>query len=107
MFRRQAGTIGEQGLIMPALLPPSSEYLERHGLYLIEDGQTIFLWVGRDAVPQLVLDVFDLPSYGDLRGGKVCRFRSTSRLTHLYYLLLTQRKPRVQFHCSITRSPSA
>lgn len=50
----------------------TSERLERHGLFLIEDGQTIFLWVGRDAVPQLIQDVFDLPSYDVLRGGKVC-----------------------------------
>ena len=40
-------------------------------LFLIEDGQTIFLWVGRDAVPQLIMDVFSLPSYEVLRGGKV------------------------------------
>ncbi|KAF5310619.1 hypothetical protein D9619_007972 [Psilocybe cf. subviscida] len=65
-----AGTIGEQGVILPPLLPLTSERLERHGLFLIEDGQTIFLWVGRDAVPQLVQDVFDLPSYEVLRGGK-------------------------------------
>jgi protein transport protein SEC24 len=56
---------------MPTPLPLTSERLERHGLYLIEDGQTIFLWVGRDAVPQLVMDVFNLPSYAELRGGKV------------------------------------
>ena len=56
---------------MPAPLPATSEPLERHGLYLIEDGQTMFLWVGRDAVPQLVTDVFDLPTYEHLRGGKV------------------------------------
>jgi len=37
---------------------------------LIEDGQTIFLWIGHDAVPQLVMDVFNLPSYEALRGGK-------------------------------------
>lgn len=61
----------EQGLIMPPLLPPTSELLERHGLFLIEDGQTMFLWVGRDAVPQLIMDVFDLPNYEQLRGGKV------------------------------------
>ena len=52
-------------------LPLSSERLERHGLYLIEDGQNIFLWVGRDAVPQLVMDVFEIPSYSELQGGKV------------------------------------
>ncbi|KAF8965024.1 CPII coat sec24 protein [Flammula alnicola] len=66
----EAGTIGEQGVILPPALPLTSERLERHGLFLIEDGQTIFLWVGRDAVPQLVQDVFDLPSYDVLRGGK-------------------------------------
>ena len=63
--------MGENGLIMPPPLPPTSERLERHGLFLIEDGQTMFLWVGRDAVPQLIIDVFNLPSYDQLRGGKV------------------------------------
>lgn len=63
--------MGENGLIMPMPLPLSSERLERHGLYLIEDGQTMFLWIGRDAVDQLVMDVFNLPAYEQLRGGKV------------------------------------
>ncbi|KAG8851385.1 COPII subunit [Tulasnella sp. 330] len=66
----ECGTIGEHGVILPPPLPLTSERLERHGLYLIEDGQTIFIWVGRDAVPQLVMDVFDLPAYDALRGGK-------------------------------------
>ncbi|KAN0084376.1 Sec23/Sec24 trunk domain containing protein [Tylopilus felleus] len=66
----EAGTVGENGIIMPTPLPLTSERLERHGLFLIEDSQTIFLWVGRDAVPQLILDVFNLPSYEVLRGGK-------------------------------------
>lgn len=66
----EAGTVGEKGVIMPPALPLTSERLERHGLFLIEDGQTIFLWVGRDAVPQLIMDVFDLPNYEVLRGGK-------------------------------------
>jgi len=34
----------------------------------------MFLWVGRDAVPQLIADVFDLPNYETLRGGKVRMF---------------------------------
>ncbi|KIK56698.1 hypothetical protein GYMLUDRAFT_46999 [Collybiopsis luxurians FD-317 M1] len=67
----ESGTVGPDGtLVMPPPLPLTSERLERHGLFLIEDGQTIFLWVGRDAVPQLVMDVFNLPSYDVLRGGK-------------------------------------
>ncbi len=56
---------------MPQPLPLTSERLERHGLFLIEARQTIFLWVGRDAVPQLLMDVFNLPNYEVLRGGKV------------------------------------
>ena len=74
---RQCGTVGEQGIIMPPSLPLTSERLERHGLYLIEDGQTMFLWVGRDAVPQLIMDVFNLQSYEVLRGGKVRMSPST------------------------------
>jgi Gelsolin repeat len=56
---------------MPSPLPLTLERLERHGLFLIEDGQTLFLWVGRDAVPQLVINVFDLPNYETLHGRKV------------------------------------
>lgn len=61
---------GSRKITLPPKLNLSSERLERHGLYLIEDGQSVFLWVGRDAVPQLTLDVFDAPNYAALRGGK-------------------------------------
>ncbi|PWN50921.1 putative SEC24-COPII coated vesicle component [Violaceomyces palustris] len=66
----EAGTTGESGFIFPQKLNLTSERFERHGLYLIEDGQNIFLWIGREAVPQLTMDVFDAPNYGALRGGK-------------------------------------
>lgn len=56
------------------ILPPpcnlSSERLVPYGLYLIDDGQTQFLWVGRDAVPQLVNDVFGVPDKSQLKVGK-------------------------------------
>lgn len=65
-----AGTVGENGIIFPPALNLTSERLQRHGFYMIEDGQTIFLWVGNEAVPQLIMDVFDLPSYQELKGGK-------------------------------------
>ena len=74
---------------MPPPLPPTSERLERHGLFLIEDGQTIFLWVGRDSVPQLIVDVFDLPSYDVLRGGKVCSSSLDPNICSLIELLQT------------------
>mgnify|MGYP001636245046 CR=1 FL=1 len=56
------------------LLPPavnlSSARLVPYGLYLIDDGQTQFLWVGRDAVSQLIEDVFGVPDKSQLRVGK-------------------------------------
>lgn len=70
-FDLQCGTINENGVVLPQPLPLSAERLERHGLFLIEDGQNIFLWLGRDAVPQLVMDVFDVPNYAQLGAGKV------------------------------------
>ena len=40
-------------IVLPPPLNLSSERFVPYGLYLIDDGQTQFLWVGRDAVPQL------------------------------------------------------
>ncbi|KAK3062526.1 COPII subunit [Coniosporium uncinatum] len=56
------------------VLPPpcnlSSERIVPYGLYLIDDGQTQFLWVGRDAVPALLLDVFGVEDKAQLKQGK-------------------------------------
>jgi protein transport protein SEC24 len=79
----EAGTKSDEGrgpLVMPPKLNLTSERLERHGLYLLEDGQSIFLWVGRDAVPQLCTDVFDVPNYAAIRGGKATLPRSENSM---------------------------
>lgn len=57
-------------LVMPAKLNLTGERLETHGLYLISDGQVMFLWVGRDAVPQLLLDAFGVDSLDGVDSGK-------------------------------------
>ncbi|KAI8350455.1 protein transport protein SEC24 [Mortierella sp. GBAus27b] len=66
----QCGTIGPNGIEMPMTLNLSSERLERSGLFLLEDSQNIFLWLGREAVPQLCMDLFGVPNYESVRGGK-------------------------------------
>ena len=68
------GTIGANGIEMPMAMNLSSERLERGGLFMLEDTQNIFLWVGRDAVPQLCMDLFGVPNYESIRGGKVKAF---------------------------------
>ena len=56
--------------VLPPAVNLSSQSLVPYGLYLIDDGQTQFLWVGREAVPQLVEDVFDVPDRTQLKVGK-------------------------------------
>lgn len=67
-----AGTPDEQTgeIVLPLPMSLSSERLVSYGLYLLTDGQTNFLWVGRDAVPQLLEDVFGVPDRQQLKVGK-------------------------------------
>ena len=57
-------------IVMPPAQNLSSERLIPYGLHLIDDGQNQFLWVGRDAVPALVGDVFGVRDKAQLRAGK-------------------------------------
>ena len=57
-------------IVLPTPHNLNSERLVPYGLYLIDDGQTQFLWVGRDAVPQLIADVFGLQDRSQLKVGK-------------------------------------
>ncbi|KAK6335361.1 COPII subunit [Orbilia brochopaga] len=57
-------------IVLPQPLNLSSERLLRYGLYLIDDTQTQFLWVGGEAIPELIQDVFGYPSVADVKVGK-------------------------------------
>jgi protein transport protein SEC24 len=57
-------------IVLPPVLNLTSERFVPYGLYLIDDGQTQFLWVGRDAVPQLIADVFGVEDRTQLQVGK-------------------------------------
>ncbi|PNY29771.1 Protein transport protein SEC24, partial [Tolypocladium capitatum] len=57
-------------IVLPPPLNLSSERFVPYGLYLIDDGQAQFLWVGRDAVPQLIADVFGVEDRTQVHVGK-------------------------------------
>jgi protein transport protein SEC24 len=57
-------------IVMPPALNLTSGNLVPYGLYLIDDGQTQFLWLGRDAVPALIQDVFGTDDKNQLKQGK-------------------------------------
>lgn len=61
-------TTGE--IVLPPPINLSSERLVPYGLYLIDDGTTQFVWVGRDVVPALLLDVFGVEDRSQVRQGK-------------------------------------
>jgi protein transport protein SEC24 len=68
----EAGTIDPQtgGTILPPRINLSSANVLPYGLYLIDDGANQFLWVGRDAVPALLMDVFGIEDRNAIRQGK-------------------------------------
>ncbi|KAI8371496.1 uncharacterized protein BYT42DRAFT_501415 [Radiomyces spectabilis] len=70
---QQAGTVDSQTgkCMMPPRLNLSSEKLEAHGCYLVENGQTIFIWIGKDAVPALCMDLLGAPNIQEVKTGQI------------------------------------
>ncbi|KAF7331450.1 hypothetical protein MKEN_00023700 [Mycena kentingensis (nom. inval.)] len=83
---------------LPPPLPLTSSWWEAHGLYLVDpgDGQHIYLWVGRQAVPQLIQDVFgsDAHDYATLRTGPVDIPILQTHISHTTRELITQIRSR-------------
>jgi protein transport protein SEC24 len=98
----EMGLPDADGIVMPPAMNLSSALFKTHGLYLIDDGQVQFLWVGRDAVPELIQDVFGLPALELVKPGKVWSFlHKANKLTTLP-LLDNDFSPRV--NAVITKS---
>lgn len=57
-------------IVLPPPINLSSERLVPFGLYLLDDSQTQFLWLGREPVPALVSDVFGVGDKSQVRQGK-------------------------------------
>ncbi|KAG0748860.1 hypothetical protein G6F57_003034 [Rhizopus arrhizus] len=68
-----AGTIDERTgkCIFPPNANLSSENLEPHGCYMVENGQNIFIWIGKQAVPQLCKDLLGAPSIQEVKSGQM------------------------------------
>ncbi|KAI8144785.1 Sec23/Sec24 trunk domain-containing protein [Fennellomyces sp. T-0311] len=70
---QNAGSIdpNTKQFVMPPRLNLSSEKLERHGLYLLEDGQHIYIWIGKEAVPPLCNDFLNVPNITQVQSGQL------------------------------------
>lgn len=64
------------------LLQLSSATVDRFGLYLLDTGDTMYLYVGSAINEQLCMDLLDYPNFASIReGGLVCVF-------HLMFIIL-------------------
>ncbi|KAF2267375.1 hypothetical protein CC78DRAFT_530777 [Lojkania enalia] len=57
-------------VVLPTRINLNSQFIVPYGLYLIDDGVNQFLWVGRDAVPALLADVFGTEDRTAIKQGK-------------------------------------
>jgi protein transport protein SEC24 len=68
----EAGIVDPQSgeIVLPPRRNLSSQHIVPYGLYLIDDGVNQFVWIGRDAVPALLLDVFGTEDRMAIKQGK-------------------------------------
>ncbi|CCC71199.1 hypothetical protein NCAS_0G03120 [Naumovozyma castellii] len=57
-------------IILPEPINASYSSFETYGLYLIDNGIDLFLWMGGEALPQLVEDAFGVPNILEMPIGK-------------------------------------
>lgn len=59
----ECGTVDESGkVVLPPVNNLSSEKLDQSGIFLLDDGQYLLLWVGKLAAPEAVHALFGVPS---------------------------------------------
>jgi len=66
-----AGTVVDGKVAMPPCVKLSAEGLEAHGLYLVDNGVMLLLWIGKNVSQQALQDLLNLPSADRLDGAKV------------------------------------
>lgn len=66
------GTFNEETgeVILPTPINATAELFQKYGLYLIDNGSELFLWIGGDAVEELVFDVFGVNDIFQIPTGK-------------------------------------
>lgn len=63
---------------LPVAVRDSEERLSKGGVYLLETGLQLFLWVGASVQQELLLNIFGTPSFSQIDGSMVRGDASTS-----------------------------
>ena len=56
----------ETEICIPPRLHLSSENIDRHGVYIMDAGEAIYMWIGRSVSDQFLQLVFDCRSFQEL-----------------------------------------
>jgi hypothetical protein len=59
------------GAILPPVVPLSSENLDHDGIFLLETGEDAFLYVGKQASPEVLYKLFGVRSVDEVVTGQV------------------------------------
>lgn len=65
---------------MPVAVRDSEERLSKGGVYILETGLHLFLWVGASVQQELLLNIFGTPSFSQIDASMVRGNRSVSML---------------------------
>lgn len=65
-----------EGMSLPVAVRDSEERLSRGGVYLLENGLNIFLWVGVNAQQELLQNIFGTPAFSQIDPTMVRPFRN-------------------------------
>lgn len=62
----------------------SEERLTDSGMFLLENGHSMFLWLGQASAPDLIQSMFNLPSLAHMQGNMVRINLLALPLQHIY-----------------------
>lgn len=56
-------TINDEQVVQPPLLHLSAERLDSQGVYLMDDGEVLIIYIGRNISPPVAVSLFGAPSF--------------------------------------------
>lgn len=73
---------------LPLAVRDSEERLSKGGVYLLETGLQLFLWVGASVQQELLLNIFGTPSFSQIDGTMVSGVRGGFKVlgSSLYFI---------------------
>lgn len=86
---------------IPTAIRCSLERLKEHGVYLIENGLNMFLWIGMNADPEWVQDVFDVPTVARIDVDKTHLLQLNTPMSQCVRTIVNQVQSERQRHMKL------